>query len=135
MLNLPPQAVEALRALEAAGFEAFVVGGAMRDGVRGVQPKDWDLATNATPEQAAAVFTGRHIIETGLRHGTVTVVLDHMPLEITTYRGDAPTLQADLARRDFTCNAMAYHPRTGLLDPMGGRADLARGLVRCVGVL
>ena len=133
MLNLPPQAVEALRALEAAGFEAFVVGGAVRDGVRGVQPKDWDLATNATPEQAAAVFTGRHIIETGLRHGTVTVVLDHMPLEITTYRGDAPTLQADLARRDFTCNAMAYHPRTGLLDPMGGRADLARGLVRCVG--
>lgn len=134
MLTLPPQVAEALRALEAAGFEAYLVGGAVRDFVRGVPPHDWDLATNAAAGQVSAVFAGRHIIQTGLKHGTVTVVLDRLPLEITTFRGTSPTLQADLARRDFTVNAMAYSPRTGLLDPMGGQADLAHGRIRCVGL-
>lgn len=133
MLTLPPQVDKALHALEAAGFEAYLVGGAVRDFVRGVPPHDWDLATNASAEQICAVFADRHVIETGLKHGTVTVVLDHMPLEITTFRGAAPTLQADLACRDFTINAMAYSPRTGLLDPMDGQADLERGCIRCAG--
>ena len=86
--NIPAPAEEALRALEAAGFEGFLVGGCVRDLLRGDAPNDWDITTNALPQQVEAVFSGARVIETGLKHGTVTVLQDGMPLEITTYRID-----------------------------------------------
>jgi len=148
MMNLPPQVNTAFDLLEAAGYEAFLVGGAVRDYVRDNSPaKDWDITTNALPEQVEEVFAGFHLIETGLKHGTVTVVIDHEPLEITTYRIDGDytdhrhpdsvsftrNLKDDLERRDFTMNALAYNPKTGVVDLVGGKADIASGLVRCVG--
>ena len=147
MMNLPEQVRRALARLEDAGYEAFVVGGAVRDHVRGADTgTDWDITTSALPEETEAVFAGYRVIETGMKHGTVTVLLDGEPLEITTYRVDGGysdhrhpdevrftrSLREDLRRRDFTMNAMAYSPRTGV-DPFGGQADLAAGVVRCVG--
>lgn len=147
-MHLPPQVNTAFELLERAGFEAYLVGGAVRDHVRDGSPaKDWDITTNARPEEVEAVFDGYHRIETGLKHGTVTVVIDRVPMEITTYRIDGGysdhrhpdsvrftrNLNDDLERRDFTMNALAYHPKTGVVDLVDGRADIARGLVRCVG--
>lgn len=144
----PPAPVQtALDTLCAAGFEAFIVGGCVRDALRGAEPHDWDCTTNAKPEQICACFRDFHVIETGLKHGTVTVVIAHMPIEITTYRIDGvyadhrrpdsvtftDSLTDDLARRDFTVNAMAYHPARGLIDPFHGADDLAAGVIRCVG--
>lgn len=119
----------------------------MRDALRGAEPHDWDCTTNAKPDQICTCFRDFHVIETGLQHGTVTVVIDHMPIEITTYRIDGDyadhrrpesvtftdSLNADLARRDFTVNAMAYHPERGLIDPYQGAADLQANIIRCVG--
>lgn len=148
MMNLPPQVNTALERLESAGYEAFLVGGAVRDYVRSNAPaKDWDITTNALPEQVKRVFAGCHLIETGLKHGTVTVVIDHEPLEITTYRIDGDytdhrhpdsvsftrSLKDDLERRDFTMNALAYNLRIGVVDLVGGRADIEANIVRCVG--
>lgn len=148
MMNLPPQVYAAFALLETAGFEAFLVGGAVRDYVRDNSPaKDWDIATNALPEQVEEIFSGFHLIKTGLRHGTVTVVIDHQPLEITTYRIDGDysdhrhpdsvsftrSLRDDLERRDFTMNALAFSPKTGVVDLVGGKTDIEKGLVRCVG--
>lgn len=148
MMKLPPQVNTAFEMLEAAGYEAYLVGGAVRDYVRDNSPaKDWDITTNALPEQVEEIFTGYHLIETGLKHGTVTVVIDQEPLEITTYRVDGDysdhrhpdsvsftrSLKDDLERRDFTMNALAYNPRTGVVDFVGGKADIAGDLVRCVG--
>ena len=148
MMKLPPQVNTAFEMLEAAGYEAYLVGGAVRDYVRDNSPaKDWDITTNALPEQVEEIFTGYHLIETGLKHGTVTVVIDQEPLEITTYRIDGDysdhrhpdsvsftrSLKDDLERRDFTMNALAYNPRTGVVDFVGGKADIAGDLVRCVG--
>ena len=147
MYHLPPQVNTALTLLNKAGFEAFVVGGAVRDLLRGAAVHDWDLTTSALPEQTKAVFSPFRLIETGIRHGTVTVLMDDIPLEITTYRLEGSysdhrrpdsvaftrCLEEDLARRDFTINAMAYHPQVGVIDPFGGRADLAAGTIRCVG--
>lgn len=148
MMKLPPQVDTAFRLLETAGYEAFLVGGAVRDYVRDNSPaKDWDITTNALPGQVKETFAGHRLIDTGLQHGTVTVVIDHVPLEITTYRVDGDysdhrhpdsvrftrSLQDDLERRDFTMNALAYNPRTGVVDPTGGRGDIERGIVRCVG--
>ena len=148
MMNLPEQVRRALARLEDAGYEAFVVGGAVRDHVRGADTgTDWDITTSALPEETETVFSGYRVIETGMKHGTVTVLLDGEPLEITTYRVDGGysdhrhpdevrftrSLREDLRRRDFTMNAMAYSPRTGVVDPFGGQADLAAGVVRCVG--
>lgn len=148
MINLPEQVRRALARLEDAGHEAFVVGGAVRDYVRGADTgTDWDITTSALPEETEAVFAGYRVIEAGMKHGTVTVLLDGEPLEITTYRVDGGysdhrhpdevrftrSLREDLRRRDFTMNAMAYSPRTGVVDPFGGQADLAAGVVRCVG--
>ena len=148
MMMLPQEVAAALSRLTAAGYEAYVVGGAVRDAVRGLRrTNDWDITTSALPRQVEQVFSDLRCIETGLKHGTVTVVIDQTPLEITTFRLDGTysdhrhpdavqftrSLQEDLARRDFTMNALAYSPRTGLVDLYGGQADLARGLVRCVG--
>lgn len=144
----PPAPVQqALNTLNAAGYEAYIVGGCVRDALRGAEPHDWDCTTNAKPEQICACFRDFHVIETGLQHGTVTVVIGHMPIEITTYRIDGvyadhrrpdtvtftDSLEDDLARRDFTVNAMAYHPARGLIDPFHGAEDLAAKCIRCVG--
>lgn len=146
-LSLPEPVNTALSRLEDAGFAAYVVGGCVRDALMGRTPGDYDITTDAAPEQTAAVFSGERVIETGLRHGTVTVLLRGQPLEITTFRVDGAysdarhpdavrftlSLEEDLARRDFTVNAIAYSPRRGLIDPFGGAEDLRAGLLRCVG--
>lgn len=148
MMELPPQVNTVFDLLESAGFEAYLVGGSVRDHVRSQSPaKDWDLTTNALPEQVKEVFSSYRLIETGLKHGTVTVMIDLEPIEITTYRIDGDysdhrhpdtvsftrNLRDDLERRDFTMNALAYHPKTGVVDLVGGTKDIALNLVRCVG--
>ncbi len=151
MTNLqisPPAPVQtALDTLCNAGYEAYIVGGCVRDALRGAAPHDWDCTTNAKPDEICACFRDFHVIETGLQHGTVTVVIEHMPIEITTYRIDGvyadhrrpdtvtftDSLTDDLARRDFTVNAMAYHPDRGLIDPYHGADDLQANIIRCVG--
>ncbi|WRS28751.1 CCA tRNA nucleotidyltransferase [Oscillospiraceae bacterium MB08-C2-2] len=144
---LPPDVKMVLDTLEAAGFEAFIVGGCVRDRLLGKSPHDWDICTNAQPGEIIACFGKNRIIPTGITHGTVTLIAPEMPLEITTYRVDGRyldsrhpeqvnftgLLQEDLARRDFTVNAMAYSPTRGLIDLFGGREDLAHGILRTVG--
>ena len=146
-LALSRGAAYVLCALRAAGYEAYVVGGCVRDSLLGRRPGDWDVTTSALPEETKAVFSGAPVIETGVRHGTVAVLVDGEPGEITTYRVDGPysdgrrpdsvaftrSLQEDLARRDFTVNAMAWSPGTGLVDPFGGADDLRGKSIRCVG--
>ena len=146
-IRLPSQVNKALGLLNGAGFEAFTVGGCVRDSLLGVTPYDWDITTSAAPEETERVFDGFRIIETGLQHGTVTVLIDGMPLEITTYRVDGAysdnrhpdsvsftrNLKDDLSRRDFTVNALAYNPEKGLVDCFGGIEDLNRKIIRCVG--
>lgn len=148
MMILPPQVNMALDMLCDAGYEAYVVGGAVRDYVReNKQGHDWDITTSALPEEVEQVFCAFPVIETGLKHGTVTAMIGHEPLEITTYRIDGEytdhrrpdevhftrSLKEDLARRDFTMNALAYNPRVGVVDLNGGLNDIKLGLVRCVG--
>ena len=132
--------------LRAAGFEAFAVGGCVRDALAGRSPHDWDLTTNATPDQMKQAV-GLRFSDAGLKHGTVTFIVGGEPVEVTTYRVEgtysdgrhpdsvafAANIQDDLARRDFTVNAMAWSPETGIVDPFGGVEDLARGVLRCVG--
>lgn len=146
-INLPSAVLTALEKLNTAGFEAYAVGGCVRDSQMGKKPFDWDITTSATPRETASVFTDFRTIETGIKHGTVTVIVDNTPLEITTFRlegvysdGRHPDsvsfsqrLSDDLQRRDFTINAMAYHPHTGLVDLYHGQADLADATIRCVG--
>ncbi len=146
-IKLPSSVAWALDRLRDAGFEAYAVGGCVRDSLLGRAPNDWDITTSALPEEVKAVFSDSRLIETGLKHGTVTVLYEREPLEITTYRNDgeyadnrhpvavrfSDTLEEDLARRDFTVNAMAYAPEVGLVDLFGGRADLEAGIIRCVG--
>lgn len=147
MFVLPPQVEFALNKLNNVGYEAYIVGGCVRDILRGETPSDYDITTSAEPEQTKAVFSGERIVETGIKHGTVTLLKNGMPLEITTYRIDGDytdnrrpnsvkfteTLTEDLARRDFTVNAMAYSPKTGVTDAFGGKEDLKNGIIRCVG--
>ena len=146
-IQLPDEVHFIIDSLGAAGFDAYAVGGCVRDSVLRLRPKDWDICTLALPEQVMRCFDGRHIIETGLLHGTVTLILGHKPYEITSYRADGAysdnrrpdkvefigSLKADLARRDFTINAMAYSPAEGFVDLCGGMADLNAKLIRCVG--
>ncbi|MBQ9794256.1 MAG: HD domain-containing protein [Clostridia bacterium] len=145
--DLPSQVTEALERLNSHGHQGFLVGGCVRDILRGVKPTDYDLTTSATPEEVKALFSDQNVVETGIRHGTVTVFSNHLPLEITTFRTEsaysdgrhpdgvtfATTLEEDLSRRDFTVCAMAWSPRTGLVDLYGGREDLEKGIIRCVG--
>ena len=141
-----PQAVkEIIETLEGAGFEAFAVGGCVRDAVLGRIPADWDITTSAMPEEVKALFT--RTIDTGIQHGTVTVMVDHIGYEVTTYRIDGEyedarhpkevsftsNLVEDLKRRDFTINAMAYNDRAGIVDEFDGIGDLEKGVIRCVG--
>lgn len=147
MILTPPHVRRAVDALENAGRSAYLVGGCVRDAVMGLPPHDFDLATDATPEEMKRVFAGQKLILAGEKHGTVAVVLDGEVVEITTFRVDGPyadgrhpegvmftrALLSDLSRRDFTINAMAYSEREGLIDPFGGRADCAEGIIRCVG--
>lgn len=144
---IPEGARAILAQLAASGFEAFLVGGCVRDLLRGVEPQDWDICTSALPAQTEACFPQAKVIETGLRHGTVTLCLDHQHFEVTTYRADGPysdgrrpdsvafvpELREDLARRDFTVNAMAMGLDGQVRDFFGGRADLEQGVIRCVG--
>lgn len=145
--SLPKYVTDALSALTGAGYEAFLVGGCVRDILRGVEPHDYDLTTSALPEQVKSVFACKKVVETGIKHGTVTVITDGGTLEITTYRTEstysdnrhpdhvsfAKTLSEDLCRRDFTVGAMAWSPESGLIDLFGGKNDLQNGVIRCVG--
>ena len=147
MIRLPAHAARAIEQLEGAGFETWAVGGCVRDSLRGAAPHDWDLCTAARPEQMKAVFAGERVLETGLKHGTLTLLTDGGPLEITTFRADGGysdgrhpdavrfvgSVEDDLARRDFTVGAIAWHPVRGLCDPYGGLDDLQDGILRAVG--
>jgi len=147
LLSPPAPVLFALQQLRQSGYEAWAVGGCVRDSLLGRIPHDWDITTSALPQQTMEVFAGHHLLETGLHHGTVTLLLEKEPIEITTYRVDGPysdsrrpdrvtftpCLEEDLARRDFTINAMAWNPWQGLCDPFGGQKDLVDRLIRCVG--
>ena len=144
-IDVPEKAKKVVNTIQAAGFEAYVVGGCVRDSVLGRQPQDWDITTSAKPEQVKALFP--RTIDTGLQHGTVTVMQDREGFEVTTYRIDGeyedsrhpkevvftPNLEEDLKRRDFTINAMAYNEEKGLVDIFGGMEDIRLGRIRCVG--
>ena len=145
--NIPSGARHILQTLNGAGHEAYLVGGCVRDLLRGMEPHDWDICTSALPEKTEQCFAGWRVIETGLKHGTVTVLVEGEPYEITTYRTEGPysdsrrpdfvrfvpNLEKDLARRDFTMNAIAMDLHGNLRDPYGGGADIKVGLIRCVG--
>jgi len=147
MWNLPAGAEFVLNRLHERGYQAYVVGGCVRDTLMGRAPKDWDVCTNALPQEMQQVFADCHVIETGLQHGTLTVMYEHEPFEVTTFRVDGEytdhrhpdevifvaDVKDDLSRRDFTVNAMAWSPETGLVDAFGGQEDLAAGVIRCVG--
>lgn len=143
-----PRAVKfVLERLNSCGYEAYVVGGCVRDHLMCRTPSDYDVTTNARPEQMKEVFADCHLVETGLKHGTLTVVCEEMNIEVTTYRVDGAyddgrhprevtftaSLEEDLCRRDFTVNAIAYSPKDGFVDPFDGRGDIERRRIACVG--
>lgn len=144
---LPPNIQNCIDLLEAAGFAAYAVGGCVRDACLGRSPHDYDLCTGALPAQTEAVFRDFRLVLAGEKHGTVTVITEDGPVEITTFRTEGgyrdnrhpdwvkfvPDIQGDLARRDFTVNAMAYSPTRGFADPFGGREDLRNHVLRAVG--
>ena len=132
--------------LNNAGYECFMVGGCVRDFLLNKTPHDVDFTTDATPDEMKECFKNFNVIETGIQHGTLTVVINHIPYEITTYRIDGEYLdnrrpesvkfvkdiKNDLARRDFTINAIAYNPSIGFVDCFNGMQDLKDGIIRCV---
>ena len=144
---LPDSVKECIDALERAGFAAYAVGGCVRDACLGLTPNDYDLCTAATPEETEAVFAHRKLVLAGKKHGTVGVVTEGGVMEITTFRIEGnyadnrhpdavefvTDIEKDLARRDFTVNAMAYSPYRGFADPFGGQEDLEKGILRAVG--
>ncbi len=144
---LPSYLLPLFHRLEQSGHRCYAVGGCVRDSIMGISPQDYDLCTNARPEEVISLFSDYRCIPTGLRHGTVTVLTEGHPVEITTFRTEGsytdgrrpdwvtftPSLEEDLSRRDFTVNAMAFSPEEGIIDPFGGRQDLEKGLLRCVG--
>ena len=144
-ISLPSKVAYIIDTLERNGFEAYAVGGCVRDSVLGLAPADWDITTSAKPEEVKACF--RRTVDTGIQHGTVTVMLEKEGFEVTTYRIDGaysdgrhpdkvtftPDLAEDLKRRDFTINAMAYSRRTGIIDYFNGIKDLKEHTIRCVG--
>ncbi len=144
---LPQYVSYAISKIEDSGFSAYVVGGCVRDSLLGKSPSDWDITTSASPKDVQRIFQSEKIILTGIKHGTVTVIIDDVPLEITTFRIDgeykdnrhpervtfSANIEDDLSRRDFSVNAMAYNPNPGLIDPFGGQKDLKCGIIRAVG--
>ena len=144
-MRVPADAEQIIEKLNEHGFEAYVVGGCVRDSLLGKEPEDWDITTSAKPEEVKAIFS--RTIDTGIQHGTVTVMLNRQGYEVTTYRVDGEyedgrhpksvdfttSLLEDLKRRDFTINAMAYNGREGLVDAFGGMEDLENRVIRCVG--
>ena len=148
-MYIPESVTELMDRLEEAGFECHCVGGCVRDWLMGIAPHDYDCCTAATPEEMLEIFRDRQLVLAGMKHGTVGVVTADGVVEITTFRTEGGyadsrhpdwvhfvrNLREDLARRDFTVNAMAYSPRRGLSDPFGGQEDLKRGLLRAVGEL
>lgn len=148
-ISIPHGANEIIKILNGSGFEAYVVGGCVRDSILGIEPHDWDICTSATPDKILAMCAERNIktIETGLKHGTVTVIVNGMSYEVTTFRADGEytdhrrpdsvrfisSIEMDLSRRDFTMNAMAYSRDTGLIDPFGGLTALKNETIACVG--
>ncbi len=147
MMSIPKDVIEILNRLNAVGHDAYIVGGCVRDLLYDRPPHDYDFCTSALPDEIEEVFKNEKVIETGKRYGTITVVLNGVNYEITTFRNDGSyedgrhpkdvafttSLKEDLSRRDFTINAMAYNPKTGLIDPFGGQADLENEIVKCVG--
>lgn len=146
-INIPEYVRKILDILENGGYSAYIVGGCVRDSLMGKPPHDYDVCTDCTPERTVKLFSDFHTIETGLKHGTVTVMSEGEPIEITTFRSDGKyldhrrpqsvkfekELSEDLKRRDFTVNAMCYNEREGLIDLFGGAEDLKNGVVKCVG--
>lgn len=149
MLNIkiPEEPNWIVNKLISSGYESYVVGGCVRDSILRKTPKDWDICTNASPSEIKCVFSGSKIVDTGLKHGTITIVLDSDACEVTTYRIDGKysdgrhpdnveftnILKEDLSRRDLTINSMAYNNNAGLIDYFGGESDLATGTIKCVG--
>ena len=146
-IQCPDYVLTAIHLLEKSHYEAYAVGGCVRDSIMGKVPNDWDMTTSALPKQTMEVFRDFKVIPTGLKHGTVTVLMDSHPLEITTMRIDGAyqdhrrpdsvqftdRITEDLSRRDFTVNAMAYSPKRGLIDQFGGADDIQNKKIRCVG--
>lgn len=146
-IYIPENVEKIIDKLEGSGFEAYIVGGCVRDSILGKEPKDYDITTSALPEQVKTCLDGYSVIDTGIKHGTVTVIADDEYIEITTFRIDgnysdhrrpdsvsfSENLLDDLSRRDFTINAMAYNRRTGVIDKFGGQKDLFRRIIKCVG--
>lgn len=145
-VQVPDKVLELCKTLNRVGYQAWLVGGSIRDTIRGVLPHDWDIATDATPGKVSQLFS--HTIPTGEKHGTITVMVDGEAFEITTFRGDGTytdgrhpdsvtfvkTIGEDLNRRDFTVNAIAYNPLVNMFfDPHNGTSDLENGIIRCVG--
>ena len=144
-IRLPQKVNRIITSLQNAGFEAYAVGGCVRDSILGREPGDWDITTSAMPEETKALF--EKTVDTGIEHGTVTVLLEREGFEVTTYRIDGKyedsrhpkevtftrSLKEDLLRRDFTINAMAYNEKNGLVDIFGGLRDLKERKIRCVG--
>lgn len=146
-IKIPSGANEIIHTLQDKGYEAYLVGGCVRDSILKRTIHDYDITTSATPDEMLEIFKGKRIIETGLQHGTITIVIDGEPYEVTTYRIDGNysdnrrpdkvtftrSLKEDLKRRDFTINAMAYNDEVGLVDPFNGMEDIEHYKIRCVG--
>ena len=144
-IKIKPEANKIIHTLQKNGFEAYAVGGCVRNAVMGIEAKDWDICTDATPDRMKQIFSGYKTVDFGLKHGTLAVISGGEKFEVTTYRIDGTysdnrhpenvtftdDLTLDLSRRDFTCNAMAYNDEDGLADPFGGVKDIKRGLLRC----
>ena len=144
---LPEKAKTVFEYLENAGYECYLVGGCVRDMLMGKAPHDVDITTNATPDETKDVFRDFHTLDIGIKHGTITVIIEGEPVEITTYRKESAysdgrhpdsvsftrNIEDDLSRRDFTVNAIAYNPKSGIVDPFDGQADIKHKTLRCVG--
>ena len=145
MIQLPKPVKIILNTIKQAGHQGYIVGGCVRDALMGRFPKDWDIATSATPDQVKKIFLKTY--DTGIKHGTVTVRMNNESYEVTTYRVEGEykdhrrpsvvnfvgQIELDLARRDFTINAIAYHPDQGLVDPYGGMKDIKKSILKAVG--